>query len=281
MSKRKANLLLILTAVLWGSGFVAQKLGAERLSAFGFNGIRYFIGSLFIFFIGKCALPFVGKGNLLAIPAGCILFAAAGAQQLGLETSSVGNTSFITAIYIVLVPFLNGLLLKRPVRRVCYYSALLALVGLYLISTGGKGLDSVSRGDIIVLIGSFCWAFHIIMVDYAGEKGADPVRFSVGQLFVAAVLDLIIWACQGFPQAEAVPGTILPILYSGIFVIGIAFTIQSLAQKYSDPSEAAIILGLESVFGGIFGFLLLGDGFSAVQLVGAFLIAAAVYLTGR
>ena len=278
--KYAADGILLLVALLWGSGFIAQKNAADEMSALCFNGIRYSIGAVFIFFLAKCRLPFRDANGKTALLAGLVLTAAAALQQIGFADTSITNTSFITATYIVFVPFLSGLIFHKKVSRSCYIAALLILVGLFLLSTAGKGLDHITRGDVIVFAGSIFWALHIIVVEKGTSEG-DPVRFSAGQFLVSGVLQLLLWLTIGKHDTTGLANNTFGVLYSGIIVLGLAFTLQAIGQKYTGGAVASIILGLESVFGTLCGVIFYHETLEPLQIAGAVLIFAAVLLAVR
>jgi drug/metabolite transporter (DMT)-like permease len=268
--------MLLTTAIIWGSGFIPQKIGADNLSAFAFNGIRYLLAALFILILAKFQLPFFKEGGLMTFFSGCILFIAAALQQYGMKQTTIGNASFITTIYVALVPFLSFLLFRQKIKRSAFIAAIFAITGLYFLSTAGKPLDHFAIGDAIVFIGSNFWALHIIIVGKASRK-TDPIQFSAGQFLVCATLNLLCWGI--FEQGDTngkLAFTFPFILYSGILVIGGGFTLQAIGQKYAKPSKAAIILGLESVFGSIFGMIFMHETFTGIQIFGAVLIFISV-----
>lgn len=270
--------ILLLTAIIWGSGFIPQKIGANAISPFCFNGLRYLLAAFFVFFLAHCKLP-TGKRNIRQILlSGSVLFTASTLQQIGLKYSTIGNTSFITTTYIVLVPFIAHLFFHREVNKRSYLAALLALIGLYFLSTSGKGLSHVSPGDILIFIGSLFWAMHIILVDQ-GVSMMDPVQFSAGQFLTAGLLQLCCWLLIGHLDTSGLVENWLAVLYSGIIVIGAGFTLQAVGQRHTSESEASIILGLESVFGALFGALIFHEAFAPLQLFGAILIFIAVLVS--
>lgn len=272
------NALLFLTSLLWGSGFIAQKAAAAYITPLHFNGLRYLIAFCLILIFAKGKLPFRDENGKTAVLAGCILSCAAAFQQMGLMTASVTNTSFITAAYIVMVPFFSAFFFKRRVPKSCFPAALIALIGIWLLSTNGKGFDSISSGDIIVFIGSIFWALHIITVEKGASQAGDPISFSAGQFLVAGLLQLIIGLfAEGFSFAGT-EKAVFPTLYSGIFVIGIAFTLQVIGQQYTGGAVASIIMGLESVFGTLFSVLIFHEELFPLQILGAVLIFAAVII---
>ena len=183
---------LLITAILWGSGFIPQKIGADNLSPFAFNGLRYLLAGITIFCFSRFRLPFNGKGRGITLLAGCVLFIAAALQQIGMKHTTIGNASFITTIYVALVPFLSFILFRQKIRRNSYIAAVFALFGLYLLSTSGKPLDKIAFGDAVVFLGSNFWALHIIIVGKASTK-VDPIQFSSGQFLICAVLNLLCW----------------------------------------------------------------------------------------
>lgn len=281
--RRKAFLsygLLLLTSILWGSGFVPQKIGADNLSPFIFNGIRYTTAGIAIFCIARFRLPADKAGRRVTILSGCILFAAATMQQIGMKYTTIGNASFITTIYVALVPFLSFLYFRKRIQRNSYIAAFLAICGLYLLSTSGKSLDQMSIGDVIVFLGSGIWATHIITVGKAAEK-TDPIQFSSGQFLVCGALNLIFWGFFDPTETGDVLNYWPVILYSGIIVIAGGFTLQAIAQRNAEESRAAIILGLEAVFGAFSGVIILHESFSGIQIVGAVLILISVVVAVR
>ncbi len=272
-----SDAILLLTAFLWGIGFIPQKVVSADLSAFCFNALRYLIAGVVVLIFAKGKLPLHGTNLKNTLLAGLILFAAANAQQIGMRYTTVGNTSFITAIYIVLVPFMAALLFKKKVGKRCYFAAFLALVGLYLLTTSGKSLDAISMGDWIVLLGSIFWSLHIFVVK-RGAESDNPIGFSAGQFLVCSFLNMICWLVSGNSQISAVIQYKWWIIFSGVVVNGLAYTLQVVGEKHTSESEGAIIMGMESVFGAIFGALILHESLAPIQITGAVLIMSAVLI---
>lgn len=269
--KRTASdLVLLLTAILWGSGFLAQRLGADNVTAFTFNAFRYILASLTLLILARFRLPTDRKSLKIIFWAGLVSYVGSACQQTGMKYTSIGNTGFITTIYVPLVPVISCLLFHEKVKKQAFLAAFIAMIGLYLLSTAGNGLEHMSIGDLIVFIGSFFWAMHIIVV--AKAENIPAAQFSAGQFLVTAILHLISWAViDGAPTANLI--NIAPaILYSGIIVVGFGFTLQAIGQKNSGSAEAAIILGMESVFAMIFGAIFYGERFNLIQAIGAILI---------
>ena len=271
-----ADFILFIGSMIWGLGYIFQKIGNETTAPLTFNCLRYLIAALFLAFVARFRYP-RGEALKYTMLSGAIMIVAGNMQQIGMQTASIGNASFITAIYIVLVPFLSGLILHRKVKPHHYLAALISMIGLYLITTGGKGLERISKGDLIVFIGSIFWALQILCVDKA-VKLCDPVFFTAGEFLTAAVLQVIVWLTLGHHDLTGLQHSWPYALASGILVLGIAFVMQSYGQKNTSETEASIIMGLESVFGTLSGVLLYHEQFSGFQVAGMGLIFAAVLI---
>ncbi len=270
----RSDLLLLLAAVVWGLGFVAQRSASFNLGFFAFNSLRFLLGGLVM-------LPFVLKrlrskpGNLLWIlPAGVILFVASLLQQAGITTTSAGTAGFITGVYVVLVPLLMSLIWKHRTRPVVWIAALAALGGTYLLSTGGEALTP-STGNLIVLAGSLIWAFHVIVIGFAVKK-LDVFVFSVGQFLLCGLLHLVCSFFSDPPTLAAMQDSWLAIVYAGLGSTVIGFTLQAVGQRKAPAADAALILSLESVFAAIFGALLLKEQMNLIQAAGCAIILIAI-----
>lgn len=269
-----SNLLLLMTAILWGSGFIAQRLGSDNITPFTFNGFRFLLAGITFLVIAKFRLPKDRESQKIIFWSGVVLFAGSTFQQLGMRYTSIGNTGFITTIYVSLVPFLSYVIFRERVTRQAFLAAIIAMIGLYLISTAGKGLENMSIGDMIVFIGSFFWATHILIV--AKAKKIPAAQFTSGQFLVAAVLNLTCWVIFDGASTTNLLKIAPAIAYSGIFVVGLGFTLQAVGQKNANSAEAAIILGTESVFAMIFGAIIYHESFNLSQAIGAVLIFLSV-----
>lgn len=278
MKKKRllADLILFIASMIWGVGYYFQKVGSETTGALTFNCMRYLIAALVLALFARFRYP-QGEGLKFAVLSGMAMFVAGNMQQIGLQTASIGNSSFITSIYIVLVPFLAGLILKRKIKAHHYLAVLLSLVGLYLITTSGKGLERITRGDVIVFIGSVFWALQILCVDKAVSY-CDPVSFVAGQFLTLSILQVLTWLTLGHRDMAGIAFSWPYALASGVIVLGIAFTMQAYGQKNTGETEASIIMGLESVFGALFGIILYHEQFTILQLGGMAVIFAAVLL---
>ncbi|WP_291575782.1 DMT family transporter [Clostridium sp. UBA4548] len=282
-----ANLLLILTAAIWGFAFVAQRVGSQFVGAFTFNGIRFALGALslvpLIIFLDKRkenSEESTEKPNLKAtllpgILVGLILYAGATLQQVGLFYTTVGNASFITGLYMVFVPII-GIFLKHKIGKNSWVGVILAIIGLYLLSINEN--FSISYGDLLEVIGAIFWAVHILAIDNF-TKRIDPLKLSFMQFATCSILSLITAFIFEDITISGISSAFIPILYGGLLSVGVAYTLQVVAQKDAKPSHAAIILSMESVFGAIGGAVLLGESMSGRGYLGCALILAGILVS--
>lgn len=289
----KANLLLVLTAAIWGFAFVAQRVGAEHLGPFAFNGARFALGAAsllpLIWFFGRrarrgtaqagSAPPSAGWRAAL-VPgclAGAVLYVASALQQAGLSYTTAGKASFITGLYIVIVPIL-GIALRHRTTRATWVGVALALVGLYLLSvTSGFRL---APGDGLVFVSAFFWAGHILVIDGVTHRH-DPLVLSAVQFFACSLFSVVTAVLVEPSPFAGVPDAIVPILYGGLFSVGVAYTLQVVAQRHAKPAHAAIILSTESVFGAIGGALLLSESMTPRGYLGCALMLAGILVSQR
>jgi drug/metabolite transporter (DMT)-like permease len=277
----KSNILLLITAIIWGSAFVAQRIGGEYVGAFTFNGLRFFLGFLslipvILYFENKKKRAFLSLKTVYAgLIAGLCLFIAASLQQIGINETTAGKAAFITGLYIVLVP-LFGILLKHSSSRYVWFGALIAIIGLYLLTVTER--FTIGKGDILECIGAVFWAFHILLIDYFVKKNS-ALKLSAVQFITCSILSLS--AAMFFEQIQItnLVHAMIPIAYGGICSVGIAYTLQVVAQKNAKPSHAAIILSMETVFAAIGGFIILGETLSFRSIVGCLLMLAGMLVS--
>ena len=293
MSKKmKSNILLLLTAFIWGSAFVAQKSGMDYIEPFTYNGIRTFIGGLvlipvIIFFTkknnrqnGTEEKVFDFEKDKIAIIGGICcglaLFVASSLQQFGVSYTTAGKAGFITTLYVVFVPILS-LLLRKKVRPIMWVCVALGAVGLYLLCMTDASF-SLQFGDMLVLLCAVAFAVHILVIDHFSPK-ADGVKISCVQFLVSGVLGIICMFIFETPDIGNILACWLPILYAGVLSCGVAYTLQVVAQADADPTAASLILCLESVFAVISGAILLHESMSPRELMGCAVIFAAVIIS--
>ncbi|MBN1140246.1 MAG: DMT family transporter [Deltaproteobacteria bacterium] len=275
----RANLLLLVVALIWGSTFVAQRLGTLHVGPFTFNAVRFFLGAAALFplawrtwkqhppqSVGAAApLPPLLWGSALA---GLMLFAGINLQQIGLISTTAANAGFITGLYVVMVPMI-GLLFGLRCGPGVWAGALLGVGGLYLMSvTEGFKL---APGDLWILAGAFAWAGHVLVIGWLSPK-IRSFFLAFGQTLVCALLSLGVALAMEEIDAAGILAAAMPLLFSGIVTTGVAFTLQVIAQKDSPPAHAALIMQLETVFAALSGWLLLGETMTSRGLLGAALI---------
>ena len=284
------TLLLALTALVWGSAFVAQSVGAEHVGPFTFLASRSYLGGIVLLPViaamnarskrssGVSLLPKSSgdKKRLLlgGISCGFFLFLASTAQQIGVGATTAAKAGFITSMYVLIVPILT-LFMGRKVDKKIWLCVVLGVIGLYLLCMVG-GL-SLSRGDSMVLLCAFLFSGHILMVDHFSPK-MDGVQLSCIQFFVTALLSTICMLLFESPTVADLQAAALPILYAGILSSGVGYTLQIVAQKGLNPTIASLAMSLESVFSALAGWVLLGQGLSLRELSGCALMFAAIVL---
>jgi len=284
----KADLTLFLISVIWGSAFVAQRFAGQVGSVYIFNGLRYILAGLVV-------LPFAWRMRYTAraktaagqvhVPraqykwmfvAGFFLFLGSALQQAGIQYTTAGNAGFITSLYVVLIPILLFFFWGEKPHWLFTIAAILAMAGAFLLSTGGK-LDALQLGDVLQLIGALFWAFHVIVLGkYASNF--ESMSFSVGQLLICGLLNLSLGVIvESLPVFDL--SLLLAIAYTAFLSIGLCYTLQIWAQKHTPPADAALILGLESVFAVLSGWLILNETLVPIQILGCVMIFIAVILS--
>jgi len=273
MTSRSARLLLLLTAAIWGLAFTAQRAGMEHIGPMAFNTIRFALGSLVLYPVFRKHLSRVYLKQ--AILAGSVLFAGAALQQWGIVYTTAGKAGFITGLYIVFVPFL-GLFTGHREGKKLWAGIVLSLSGLWFLSFGG-GFNAVNPGDIMVLAGAFMWALHVRLIGRYAER-YHPGGFAVMQFSCVALLSAVAVLISG-ESLSGITQTWIPLAYSGLLSVGVAFTIQIFAQKKVKPAPAALIMSLEAVFAATGGWLLLNERLSAAEFIGAALMFAGMIIS--
>lgn len=277
----RANLLLLLAAAIWGTAFVAQRVGMESMGPFTYNGVRFALGVLSLAPLlaaqsrrGPAAVPAGPRDRGLAVAgalaAGLVMFGGVTLQQVGLLSTTAGKAGFITGLYVVFVPIL-GLLFRLRAGFGGWIGALLAAAGLYLLSVTAR--FTLAPGDGLVLLGAVFWAGHVLLLGFLSPR-VDPVRLAAGQFAVCSLLSLACAAALEEITWAGLAAGAAPIAYGGIMSVGVAYTLQVVAQKHAAPAPAAIILSLESAFAALAGFLLLGEVLTLRGLWGCALMLA-------
>lgn len=268
----KSDAVLLLTAMIWGFAFVAQRVGMDYVGPFTFNGIRFALGSavLIPFIVKNNASPRtkavagfrdLGWGGVLA---GITLFTGASLQQVGLVYTTAGNAGFITGLYVVIVP-LMGLFFGQRTHGGTWLGAVFAAAGLYLLSVT-EGF-SIAYGDFLELLGAFFWAGHVLIIGWLSPR-SSALKLAFVQFAACSILSLLTAIVFETIVLSAVFSAALPIFYGGALSVGVAYTLQVVGQKYAHPAHAAILLSLEAVFAAAGGWFFLGEVLSPRGLFG-------------
>ena len=282
MNRVQANLLLLVTALIWGSAFVAQSQGMADVGPMLFTGVRFLIGALVVVplaWMEWCSLS--RQGRALVRPdffkiggLGLLMLLGAAMQQIGIVSTSVTNAGFLTALYVPLVPLLSWLLLRHLPHWSVWPGALACLIGAFLLS--GAHELKIGVGDLWVIGSALPWAVHVLMVGRVADRMAAPFLVASGQFLVCGLISLL-WAFAAEPVSLAgLQAAAGPIAYTGVLSVGVAFTAQVVAQRYAQASDAAIILSAETLFAAVFGYLLMGDRLNAAGIAGCGLILASM-----
>lgn len=280
-----AELLLVLAAIVWGFAFVAQKAGMEDIGPMAFNGIRFIIGSISLFPIiwffdkkSKSVSHKISNSKNLwkaGLISGVVLFVAASIQQIGIVYTTAGNAGFITSIYVILVPIF-GLLFKQKVNIQTWIGAVVAIIGLYFLSVS-EGLVLVI-GDLLVFGSAFFWAIQVLLASHYAPR-VNVIKLAAIQFGLTGILSLVISFFTESYGFENIYAAAIPLLYGGLMSVGLAFTLQLVAQQKANPSHAAIILSTESVFAAIGGWLILSEKLTTIEITGAALMLTGVILS--
>lgn len=255
----RADLLMLITAMIWGSAFVAQRLGMDSIGPFLYTGLRFALACLALLpvlaLLQRPAAPL--NRNLLAggVIMGLALSLGINLQQVGLLFTTVTNSGFITGLNVIVVPIL-GLLIGQRSSAGIWLGASLAVVGMFLLSVG-EGF-SVASGDWLQLAGAFVWGIHVLLVGFFASRH-DPLRLAFIQFATCAVISLLLAVFFETATLNGIVHAAPAILYGGLFGVAVGFTLQVVAQQHAIASHAAIILSLEAVFAAIAGALLLGE----------------------
>ena len=278
----QSDSLLMLTAIIWGSAFVAQRVGMSYVGPLTFNGIRFALGTIVLLPLIRWRNQYKRIGSSLQRTslarqglwggglAGLLLFSGATLQQIGLVYTTAGKAGFITGLYVIIVP-LMGLFLGHWPGWGGWVGACCATIGLYLLSMTEAW--TFAPGDLWVLFGAFFWAAHVLALSWLSPR-MERIKLACTQYAVCSILSLLGACFTETITLDGIIGAIIPILYGGVLSVGIAYTLQVVAQRHAPPTHAAIILSLEAVFAALAGWLVLGEILSLRGLIGCIFMFA-------
>lgn len=307
------SLLLLLTATVWGMGFVAQSVGMEYVGVFTFTSVRSWIAGIVLIpcicilqsmnkksELGVCLEDVIEGQNMTTtvegkrpeilkterknlisggICCGILLAIASSLQQIGVQYTTVGKAGFITAFYIIIVPIL-GIFFKKRCAPTVWVGVVFALAGLYCLCITGdfaEGGALIQKGDFYVFLCALAFSFHILCIDYFSEK-TDGVKMACIQFFVCGIITAVPMFLLEQPSLQALLIAWKPVLYAGAISSGVGYTLQIVGQKGMNPTVASLILSLESVVSVIGGLVILGQQLSARETIGCVLMFVAIIL---
>jgi drug/metabolite transporter (DMT)-like permease len=280
----KVDFLLFITALIWGSSFVAQRAGMDHMGPYIFNTVRFALGAItlvpLIYYRQKKGLldhPFQGKKSFwilikAGIIAGGLLFLGSGLQQVGIVYTTAGKAGFITGLAVVMVPIF-GLIRKEAQGKGIWISVFLAITGLYFLSVNQDQNFTIEFGDFLIFLCAIAFALHILVIDWLVTM-IDCVILAATQFFVNSILSFGMALIFEDITLKAIIDGVMPIFYGGFGSVGIAYTLQIVAQRKAKPAHAAIILSLESVFAVLAGWLILSEAMGSREIWGCALMLA-------
>ncbi len=294
MKRWHANLLLLIAGAVWGMGFVAQASAMDSIGPYLFIGLRFIVATVVILpfvilehrrsqgaarvngaqALPGAALPLSNRDVFKFILIGCSLFMGMATQQVGLLTTSVTNSGFLTGLYVVFTPVLGILLFRTLPHPIIWVAAILALLGIYMLS--GGDLRQLVVGDVLTIASAAFWALQVVLIaQFVGDTGR-PLALSFVQFVTTAVLALAIAISIEEIEWQAIVAVAPQILYAGMFASGLAFTLQVIGQRYTSAPQAAIFLSSEAPFAALFAYLWLNEKIAVLGLLGCVLILTAM-----
>lgn len=284
MTRIRANLLMLVTAAIWGSAFVFQQTSMDTLGPMAFTGARFLLGGLIILPLALKEWRRLKKGGLSLKPrdypflfaTGLALFLGSACQQIGIQYTTVTNAGFLTGLYVPLTPILVLIVLRHLPHWSIWPAAALSLAGTFLLS--GGTLTGLGIGDIWMIIGAFFWATHVILVGYVGTRTGAPLTVATFQFLACAALGFLTASFSEDMSIAAFADTAGGILYTGFLSVGIAYTLQVVAQRHSPAADAAIILSSEALFAALSGALFLGERLSIMEFTGCAAILSGILM---
>lgn len=272
----KADLLLFMVAIIWGTAFVAQGVAGQYRVAYLFNGVSFMLAAVIL-------IPFIPRRTKITgdqwrwmLVAGVLLFIATAMQQVGLLYTKVANAGFLTSLYAVFTPFLLWIVFREKPHWLDTIAVVMAAVGAFFLSTAGR--FEVQKGDALEVIGSIFWALHFVVLGKFASR-FESISFASGHFFISGLMNFLFGLfAEDISVLSALP-LIGAIFYRATLSIGIGYTLQVWGQKHTPPTDAALIPGLEAVFAVIAGWLALGQTLLTIQIFGCVVIFVAVLIS--
>lgn len=284
IKKYKHYTFLVLAALIWGFAFAFQRVGMEHMGPFSYNGIRFALGAISLLPIIIFKNKDVNKEKRVdkkiyifyGIVAGILIFLGSTLQQIGLIHTEAGKSGFITDLYIVIVPIIGIVVSKNKIKPNALMGALVAVIGLYFLCVNKKFY--ISKSDFLTFASAFFFAFHILFIDYVSQK-VDSLKLAFLQYFTCAFISIAISFVIEDLSVNSIVASAIPIIYGGVFSVGIAYTLQIMGQKGVEPTSASIILSLESVFAAVGGFLILNERLKEKAIIGCILMFLGIIIS--
>lgn len=275
-----ADLALVIVAAVWGGGFVAVKDALDSASPYFIMTMRFTIATLLMGILFWKKVKKIDKATLKAgTIIGVILFAAFAFQTVGLQYTSASKQSFVTAVYVVFVPFLHWILTKNKPKKYNLIAAVICLGGIWFLTmSGGMKIAELNRGDTLTLVCAVLFAAHIVAVGFYADK-FDPINLTIIQLGVSAVLSFVTMILLKQSPTSIGKDALIPIFYLGVLSTFVAFLIQNVAQKYTYSSHAAIIMCMEALFGTLLSVIILNETLTSKMILGCALIFGSILLS--
>ena len=283
MSQSRANILMLIASLIWGTAFVSQATGMGSIGPFTFSFARFFFATITIlplalyFEFNNFSKIFSNSKLLtLSIATGFFLFLGMGLQQYALQVSQISNVAFITTLYVPIVGIISRFIFKSQLHWIIWIAILLCVYGSYLLSSNQS--IEIQRSDSLIFISAFCFAFHIILIDVFMKQFNSPFSYGSIQYFIVFLLSVIIAFIYEDPTIKNISFEWFEILYTGILSAGLGYTLQIIAQYKASPAPAAIILSMEGVFATIAGWLLINQTLDMNKLLGCIAIFLGVII---
>ena len=283
MSQTRANILMLIATLIWGTAFVSQTTGMGAIGPFTFSFSRFFFATITVLPLAlyferhNFAIIFSNSKLLtLTIATGFFLFLGMGLQQYALQVSQISNVAFITTLYVPIVGIISRFVFKSQLHWIIWVAILLCVFGSYLLSSNQS--IEIQQSDALIFIAAFCFAVHIILIDVFMKQFNSPFTYGTIQYFIVFLLSLFVAGIYESPTLQNISIEWFEILYTGVLSAGLGYTLQIIAQRKASPAPAAIILSMEGVFATIAGWLLINQTLDLNKFLGCLAIFTGVII---